>query len=130
MNSGINILIVEDEYNVALALKTIISNALKSVSITIVTNGDNALDEIFKSSFHLIVSDWNMPEMNGMDLLTTLRNSETTKKIPFLMITGREDMPSVMSALESGVTGYLTKPFENKAVIDRVKQMLGIEFKG
>lgn len=129
MNSGINILIVEDEYNVALALKTIISNALKSVSITIVTNGDNALDEIFKSTFHLIVSDWNMPEMNGMDLLTTLRNSETTKKIPFLMITGREDMPSVMSALESGVTGYLTKPFENKVVIDRVKQMLGIEFK-
>lgn len=129
MNSGINILIVEDEYNVALALKTIISNALKSVSITIVTNGDNALDEIFKSTFHLIVSDWNMPEMNGMDLLTTLRNSETTKKIPFLMITGREDMPSVMSALESGVTGYLTKPFENKIVIDRVKQMLGIEFK-
>lgn len=129
MNSGINILIVEDEYNIALALKTIISNALKGVSITIVTNGDNALDEIFKSTFHLIVSDWNMPGMNGMDLLTTLRNSETTKHIPFLMLTGREDMPSVMSALESGVTGYLTKPFENKIVIDRVKQMLGIEFK-
>jgi len=129
MNSSINILIAEDEGNIALALKTIINKALGGASITIVKNGDSALDAIFKTTYQLIISDWNMPGMTGIDLLTVLRNSETTKNIPFLMITAREDMPSVMSALESGVTGYLTKPFENQIVIDRITQMLGMTAK-
>ena len=129
MYSAINILIAEDEENIALALKTIITKAIGGASITIVKDGDSALDAAFRTTFQLIISDWNMPGMTGINLLTVLRDSETTKNIPFLMVTAREDMPSVMSALESGVTGYLTKPFENQIVIDRITQMLGMASK-
>lgn len=126
MNPEINILIAEDEENIALALKAILNKALDEPLITTVNNGDSALDAVYKSTYQLIISDWNMPGMTGIDFLTALRSSETTKNIPFLMLTAREDMPSVLSALESGVTGYLAKPFENQVVIDRVKQLLGI----
>ena len=126
MNTGINILIAEDEKNIALALQAIITKALGNVSITIVKNGESALDAIFKLNFQLIISDWNMPKMTGFDLLSELRSKETTKNIPFLMLTARDDMPSVMSALEGGATGYLTKPFEKQIVIDRINQLLGL----
>lgn len=126
MNTGINILIVEDDKALARMLEEIINKTFKNVSVTIVGNGTNALDAVFKSTFQLVISDWNMPKMNGFELLTELRSKDTTKNIPFLMLTGRDDMPSVMTALEGGVTGYLTKPFENQSVIDRVNKMLGI----
>ena len=126
MTTGINILIAEDEKNIAIALDAIINKAFNNVTVTVVNNGARALDAVFESTFQLIISDWNMPEMNGFELLTELRSKATTKDIPFLMLTARDDMPSVMSALEGGVTGYLTKPFEKQSVIDRVNQILGI----
>jgi len=129
MTNGINILIAEDEENIALALKLIITKAFDGASVEVVSNGEEALDTIFETNFQLIISDWNMPKMTGIDLLTELRRKDTTKNIPFLMLTAREDVSSVMMALESGVTGYLTKPFEMQMVIDRVTQMLGLAIK-
>lgn len=126
MRTGINILIVEDDKALANMIEEIINKTFKNVSVTIVGNGANAIDAVFKSTFQLVISDWNMPEMNGFELLTELRSKDTTKNIPFLMLTGRGDMPSVMTALEGGVTGYLTKPFENQSIIDRINNMLGI----
>lgn len=126
MNTGINILIVEDDKALAHMIEEIINKAFKNVSVAIVSNGANALDAVFQSTFQLIISDWNMPKMNGFELLTELRSQGTTKNIPFLMLTGRDDMPSVMTALEGGVTGYLTKPFEKQSIIDRINNMLGI----
>jgi len=126
MNSNINILIAEDEENIALALKTIVAKAIIGANITIVTNGKEALDSTFEKDYKLIVSDWNMPEMTGIELLTELRNSESTRDIPFLMLTARGDKPSVVSALQGGVTSYLTKPFEKQNVIDRIQSLLDI----
>jgi len=124
MSSELNILLAEDEKNIALALKTIVQKATPEASIQVVDNGKKALQATFETDFQLIISDWNMPEMTGLELLTELRNKETTRNIPFLMLTARGDKPSVLSALQGGVTGYLTKPFDKKDVIDRVQNML------
>ena len=126
MNTGFNILIAEDEANIALALKTIVSKALVGADITVVTNGKDALNSVYEKDYQLILSDWNMPEMTGIEFLTELRNSQLTKDIPFLMLTARGDKPSVLSALQGGVTGYLTKPFERQDVIDRIQTLLNM----
>jgi len=124
MSSELNILIAEDEQNIALALKTIVKKAALGANIDVVSDGQQALDSTFETDYQLIISDWNMPEMTGIELLTELRQKSTTRDIPFLMLTARGDKPSVMSALKGGVTGYLTKPFEKKDVIERVQSML------
>jgi len=124
MSSELNILLAEDEKNIALALKTIVQKAALGANIQVVDNGKKALEATFETNFQLIISDWNMPEMTGLELLTELRKKETTRNIPFLMLTARGDKPSVLSALKGGVTGYLTKPFDKKDVIDRVQSML------
>jgi two-component system, chemotaxis family, chemotaxis protein CheY len=61
--------------------------------------------------FTLIVSDWNMPNMSGLDLLRKVRAQENLKKLPFILITAETEMPQVMEAIKSGVTTYVTKPF-------------------
>ena len=124
MTTGINILIAEDEDNIALALKTIINKAITDANITVVNNGKKALNATLETSFQIILSDWNMPEMTGIEFLIELRKNAATINTPFLMLTARGDKPSVLSALQGGVTSYLSKPFDKQDVIDRIQSLL------
>lgn len=125
MAIDLKILIAEDESHIALALKTIIRKAFPSASINVVKNGREALDTIKVTSYQLIISDWNMPVMTGIELLTALRNKKATMKIPFIMLTARGDKESVVSAVKNGVTEYVSKPFENQQIIEKVGKFLG-----
>ena len=125
MSTVLKILIAEDEINISLALKTIIRKAFPSTSINVVKNGREALDTIKVTSYQLIISDWNMPVMSGIELLTSLRSKKATMETPFIMLTARGDKDSVISAVKNGVTEYVSKPFENKQIIDKVGKFLG-----
>ena len=106
----LKILIVEDQVEA----RAMVRNVLSELGITQVfesTNGREALSFI-DSGFDfvdLIICDWNMPKMNGVELLRQLRTVDPD--VPFLMVTGRSDMESVVEAKSSGVTGYIRKPF-------------------
>ena len=109
----LKILIVEDQKEA----RSMLRNMLIELGVTQIfdaSDGREAMDFI-DSAFDMIdviVCDWNMPKMSGVELLRQLRTVEPD--MPFLMITGRGDMESVMEAKTSGVTGYIRKPFSSK----------------
>ena len=108
--SDLKVLVVEDQSEV----RSMLRNMLLELGINQVfesNDGRQALDFI-DSAFDfvdLIICDWNMPNMNGVELLRQLRSVDPN--MPFLMITGRTDVDSVVEAKSSGVTAYITKPF-------------------
>ena len=73
----------------------------------------------------LIISDWNMPQMSGLDLLKTVRGDESTKKIPFLMVTAEAQKDNVLQAVQAGVSNYIVKPFTADAVKEKLSQIFG-----
>lgn len=109
----LKILVVDDQ----IEARTMMRNMLLELGITQIfeaSDGREAL-EFIDAAFDfvdLILCDWNMPQMNGVELLRQLRSVDPD--LPFLMITGRGDMESVVEAKSSGVTGYIRKPFSPK----------------
>jgi len=96
-------------------MRKIVKNVLKQIDITDVTeaeNGKQAL-EILKGNqgFELIVSDWIMPEMTGIEFLKACKGDEAIKKIPFIMVTAEAQKDSVIEAIKGGVDNYIVKPF-------------------
>lgn len=124
MEDHANILIAEDEPNIALALKTILGKAIAHADITVVKNGVEAIEKLKERHFDLLICDWNMPLMTGLELLAAVRSNNQTEKLPFLMLTGRADVASVKTALGSGVTDYIVKPFDTGKLVEKVKRFL------
>lgn len=118
--SGLKILIVEDQAEA----RALLRNMLMELGVNQIFEAsdgrealkfiDNAFDFI-----DLIICDWNMPAMSGVELLRQLRTVDPT--MPFLMITGRSDLESVVEAKSSGVTGYIRKPFSPKQLEAKLK---------
>lgn len=109
---NLKVLLVEDQSEV----RAMVRNMMTEMGITQIfesSDGQEALEFIGSSSDRadLIVCDWNMPSMTGIELLRQLRT--TDPDIPFLMVTGRGDMDSVVEAKSSGVTAYICKPFSS-----------------
>ncbi len=67
-----------------------------------------------------IISDWNMPKMNGLDLLKKIRESEDFKKLPFLMIAGEAEQGNVVIAVKAGVTNFIVKPFSAETLKEKI----------
>lgn len=118
------ILIAEDEKNIAIALSAVLKKGIADATIKIVDDGEQAFEELSKTKFDIILSDWNMPQMTGVELLAKVRGHDAFKNIPFLMLTARGDKGSVVTALKSGVTEYIAKPFDNKVIVEKVLALL------
>lgn len=120
----INILIAEDEKNIALALKTIVLKGIKNSNVLISQDGIEALSVFNTQAIDLIVSDWNMPLMSGDELLSAIRDGERNPDVPFLMLTARADSSSVRTAIDSHVTEYIVKPFNKGSLLEKVRFLL------
>ena len=96
-------------------MRKIVKNVLKQINITDVSeaeNGRQALDILKKDQgYELIVSDWIMPEMTGIEFLKACKEDEAIKKIPFVMVTAEAQKDSVIEAIKGGVDNYIVKPF-------------------
>lgn len=107
---NLKILIVDDQDEARAILRSLLTG-FGVVHIFEATDGDEAF-RFMKSGFNfisLVICDWNMPGLNGVELLREIRSLDPT--MPFLMVTGRGDMDSVIEAKTSGVGGYIRKPF-------------------
>jgi len=124
MDKQTNILIAEDEANIARALNNIVGKTINNTKITVVTNGQAALETLANNKYDLLISDWNMPHMTGLELLSKVRENKKTKTLPFLMLTARTDAVSVKSALELGVTDYIAKPFDKAKLVEKITKFL------
>jgi two-component system chemotaxis response regulator CheY len=83
-------------------------------------DGADALDKLGKDQFGFIISDWNMPNMMGLDLLKAVRANEKFKGIPFLMVTAEAKRDNVLEAAKAGVSQYIVKPFTVASLEEKI----------
>lgn len=99
------------------SIRSIVNSRLKGLGaeqIVMVGNGESAWDTLKSKQVDLIISDWDMPELTGLELLGRVRNSEPHSHIPFLMLSDEVAKEKVVSAVEAGADDYLVKPFQPK----------------
>jgi len=109
-NTGIKVLIVDD-YNTMLR---IMRNLLRQIGVEAVedaSNGEEALRMSRLNPPDLIISDWNMQPMTGLELLQKVRADERLKRTPFIMVTAESKTENVIAAKQAGVSNYIVKPF-------------------
>ena len=124
MSKDFTVLIVDDFQT----MRRIILTALTQIGFTKfleAENGEVALNMLRSKRVDFIVSDWNMPQMMGIDLLKAVRGDEKLKTIPFLMVTAESQKENILEAVKAGVTNYIVKPFNR----DTLEQKLGAIFK-
>lgn len=119
------ILIVEDEDNIALALKTIVEKGVNKSQVFTATNGLEALEYFNVHNIDLILSDWTMPVMTGGELLLAIREGARNTHVPFLMLTARADADSVKLAIDHHITEYIVKPFDKKDLLKKITTAIG-----
>lgn len=104
-------ILVVDDFN---TMRRIVKTCLRQLgfeNIAEAEDGKVALEKLKNSEFKLIVSDWNMPNMMGIDLLRAVRSDEKLKHLPFLMVTAEAQKENVLEAAKAGVSNYIVKPF-------------------
>ncbi len=123
-NLLLNILIVDDSTN----LRKIIKNALKNIGLANfeeASGGRAALKQLREQSFDMVLLDWNMPDLSGLEVLKFIRADEKLKKIPVIMITSERLKENIVAAVKAGINGYIAKPFTAKVLEDKIKHVLG-----
>lgn len=122
--ANIETLIVEDQRSV----RALVRESLAAIGIRRVTeaeNGMEALSILSIHSKHLIISDLNMPELDGIGLLRAVRNAPATAKTAFIMLTSRADGSLVQEAIKLGVNNYIVKPFTIEGLRQKIEAVLG-----
>ena len=122
MDLSMKVLVVDD----FATMRRIIKNVLRQIGFTQILEADDgstALGVLKENKVDLIISDWNMPQMNGLDLLKAVRKEEPTKVIPFVMVTAEAQKDNVLQAVQAGVSNYIVKPFTADAVKEKLNQI-------
>ncbi|MGA3404036.1 MAG: chemotaxis response regulator CheY [Acetobacteraceae bacterium] len=123
MDKSINVLIVDD-YKTMLR---IIRNLLKQIefhNVEEATDGADALGKLRSGNFGLVISDWNMAPMTGLQLLQEVRADSRLKATPFIMITAESKVENVVAAKQAGVSNYIVKPFNAETLREKIEKVL------
>lgn len=125
LDRGIPILVVDD----FAAMRKVVKTCLKQLgfeNIAEAEDGAKALEKLQSGEFKLVISDWNMPNMMGLDLLKAVRADSKLAKVPFVMVTAEAQKENVLEAAKAGVSNYIVKPFS----ADQLKSKLEAIFAG
>jgi two-component system chemotaxis response regulator CheY len=110
-------------------MRRIIKNTLMTIGFSNIleaAHGIEALEVLAKNKVDLIITDWNMPEMDGLTFVKALRAKSEYKEIPILMVTTEAAKEDILTALRSGVNNYIVKPFTPETLQEKVFKLLGI----
>tara|TARA_B100000427_G_scaffold228247_1_gene191642 strand:- start:898 stop:1284 length:387 start_codon:yes stop_codon:yes gene_type:complete len=121
---NMNVLIVDD-YQTMLRILRNLLRQLNFKNIDEASDGSEALKKLRSKSFGLVISDWNMEPMTGIQLLREVRADEKLKHIPFIMITAESKSENVIAAKEAGVSNYIVKPFNAETLKGKLVSVLG-----
>jgi len=116
-------ILVVDDFG---TMRRIIKNILRQIGYVNVfeaENGLSALEILRNEKIEFIISDWNMPEMPGIELLKTVRASEEWKDLPFLLVTAEGKKENVLEAVKHKVTNYIVKPFTPETFTEKINQI-------
>ena len=122
VDKNMNVLVVDDYQTMI----RIIKNLLKQLGFNNVdeaSDGTQALEKIGAKPYGLIISDWNMEPMTGLDLLKKVRGNGN--KVPFIMVTAESKTENVLAAREAGVNNYIVKPFNADTLKTKLSSVLG-----
>ena len=122
--SKVSVLVVDDASFIRDLVKKCLRNYFPGIRIEDAVNGKKAQAILAREAFDLVLCDWEMPEMSGLELLTWCREQDNLKTMPFVMVTSRGDKENVVQAIQAGVSGYVSKPFTNEQLLTKVKQAL------
>lgn len=122
--SSIRVLVVDDQ----LTMRSLIQSSLQQLGfsdISTAVDGEDGLRSLLQRPANLVISDYNMPKLDGLSLLKAIRCHEPLKKTAFIMLTGRADMELVQKAMQYGVNNYVTKPFTAATLKSRIEAVFG-----
>lgn len=123
MDKNIKILVVDD----FATMRKVIRNLLKQVgyeNIVEAEDGVLAMRVLKSQKIDLVISDWNMPNMTGLELLKAVRADEDLKSTPFLMVTAEALQDNVIAAVKAGVSNYIVKPFTAEVLNEKITKIL------
>jgi len=115
--------LVVDDFS---TMRRIVANILKEcgvVNIKEAEDGDVALSMLQNEKFDFVVTDWNMPRMQGIDLLRKIRESESLKHIPVLLVTAEAKKENIITAAQAGADGYIVKPFTQVTLQEKLEKI-------
>ena len=118
------VLVVDDQ----LTMREVDQLALQEMGVRQIIdaeNGDDAFKKATTQPLDMIISDFNMPGMDGLGLLRAVRGHPAVRKLPFILVTGRGDNALVVSAAQAGVNNYIVKPFTAEMLREKVEAVVG-----
>ncbi len=121
-------ILVVDDFS---TMRRIVKNILKQLgyeNIEEAEDGAQGFSKLKGGGFHFVVSDWNMPNMDGLEMLTKIRSDPELKDLPVLMVTAEAEKDKVVTAIKAGVNNYVVKPFTAeilKEKMDKIAERLG-----
>ncbi len=124
MTEKLHILVADDASFTRDLLKKGIRGTYPGFALHEVANGRQAMNKLDGGGFDLVLCDWEMPEVSGLEVLEWLRQQEHLAELPFIMVTSRGDREHVVEAVEKGASNYLVKPFTNEKLIEVVTKAL------
>ncbi len=122
VDKSMRILVVDDSKAMRNLIKTVLRKA-GFHNLSEAEDGEEAWSTLANQAFDLLMSDWNMPHMDGISLLRKVRESEELKELPFLMVTAEGFKENVIEAVEAGVNGYIVKPFSPQAIEVKISKI-------
>ena len=113
---------IEDSKIILSAVRNIINNRIGSEQVLLAKNGADALSLLKEHKIDIIISDWHMPELDGLQLLAEIRNNSELRDIPFIMMSTHGNKEDVVNAIQQGVNQYVVKPFSPEKLDDAVRK--------
>jgi len=117
-------LMVVDDFS---TMRRIVKNILKQIGYSEIEeaeDGAQAFNKLKEKPCQFIISDWNMPNMTGLELLKSVRGDPQLKDTPFLMVTAESEKDNIMAAVGAGVSNYIVKPFTAETLKDKMDKVL------
>lgn len=119
---NVKVLVVDD----ILSMRHIVKRALLEIGFKDIQdahNGEEGLEKLRAGEYGLVLLDWNMPVMSGIDMLRAIRADSALNSLPVLMITAEAQAEQIMEAVQAGVSGYLVKPFSTQALQEKLEKI-------
>jgi two-component system chemotaxis response regulator CheY len=116
------ILVVDD----FATMRRIVKNVLRQLGFNDIDEADDGVQALAKMKarkFDFVISDWNMPNMNGLEFLRAIRADEELKNIPFLMVTAEAIKENIVAAVQAGVSNYIVKPFTPEVMKEKIDRI-------
>lgn len=124
VNKNMRILLVDD-FKTMLRLTSSMLNQMGFKSIDEATDGGMALTKLRSEKYDLVLSDWNMEPMSGLELLKAVRADGGLKHLPFILITAESKPENIVAAKQAGVNNYIVKPFNANTLKEKLATVLG-----